>query len=929
MPPIKKLMITGTSPQFLDVGSLPTLPAIAIEAIRLMEGEKSNFHSIADLLKNDQVLSSKILHYANSAYVGLPRHITSISHAISMLGFNTLRSTILSVAIFDCFNGQLARKKQKSLVNFWLHSIGVAVTAEILAKKLGFPEPEEAYIAGLIHDLGKLMNYIQFPEEFQKVCEELSRQGTYSKKDLLPLDLEHELLGTNHIETGKAIAEWWGFPEPLARVMWLHHQPTYETILPDTAELPKLIRFADVLCVTHNIGSSYFLTRGNYCHEHFHFALENMVFRNDMTPDEIDLIMADVHKRVEEVAKLLGIWDEKTYRKQVSSANISLGGMTFNLERKNRQLSDMGRVLKSSCELGRQLHPGLSLSEAARKVAAAARQAFRLDRCLCLIRDDVANVFVGQLCDDDSMQEIQLPMHYAEIRTARQTSYSDIEKEALFHLEGCSAELSDGRHLEPGLIKMLAGSKFLATFFVASKNSHHAPQPLLGELVADFAVPLETHGRDLEGLKKQFEAFALTAGNAVERILLEQNLMNQAKQMAETSRKIEESQRQLFHSHRLATVGRLAAGAAHEINNPLTVISLNAQMLDGILKKKERDPQVNKRLRTISEQIERISKIIQDLMGFAHPSQPDFRHAGVSDIMEKVLSVLQDRVSLAGIKIINNIPSELPPVHVDPLQIEQVFMNLLINATHAMPDGGKISLTAISQEGFVETSITDTGIGISKENLGKIFDPFFTTKKEGEGTGLGLAICHSIVDHNGGVMRVESNVGKGTTFTVALPTDKGGRLREMKKTIEKKPLEPAPQQEGQYRILVIDDERDINDTMRDQLINAGYETDSAYDGVEGLGLLRYKKYDLVLLDIRMPRKDGLEVLQFIREEYPDIKIIIVTGLASLEEIQRTVSMGAFACLKKPFRIEDVLDRVQAALKEPREKSSQKPKSPAK
>jgi len=252
-------------------------------------------------------------------------------------------------------------------------------------------------------------------------------------------------------------------------------------------------------------------------------------------------------------------------------------------------------------------------------------------------------------------------------------------------------------------------------------------------------------------------------------------------------------------------------------------------------------------------------------------------------------------------------------IMVDPMQIEQVLMNLLINANHAMPNGGKIILKAGVRNEFVVTSVTDTGTGIPKENLNKIFDPFFTTKMEGEGTGLGLAVCNSIVEHNGGTLRVQSELNKGTTFTVSLPIDKGSRLREMKKALEKSATETTATPPENCRILVIDDERLLNEMLQDSLRNAGYEVDSAFDGVEGIGLLRFKKYHLIILDIKMPRKDGLDVLQFVREEYPHIKVIIVTGLASQKEIQDTVKMGAFACLKKPFRLEKVLAKVQQAL----------------
>ncbi len=360
-------------------------------------------------------------------------------------------------------------------------------------------------------------------------------------------------------------------------------------------------------------------------------------------------------------------------------------------------------------------------------------------------------------------------------------------------------------------------------------------------------------------------------------------------------------------------MGTLAAGASHEINNPLTIISLNIQMLDRLLRQQTDTTVVRGRLKIVSEQVERISKIIQDLMSFARPVQPKFHPSSLLEIVGKVLSVLKDRISMTNILIENRIRSGLPLLWVDPLQIEQVVLNLLINARQAMPEGGTITLAASESEEFVEFQVTDTGTGISRDNIGKIFDPFFTTKKESEGTGLGLAICHSIIEYNGGLMRVKSSSDIGTTFFVSLPVDKGVRLRAMKQDINDKAALVASAPQEKCRILVVDDERILNDMLRENLNGAGYLADGAFDGVEAIGLLRYKEYHMILLDLRMPRKDGIEVLKFVKDEFPNIPVVIISGHASREEIEETIRLGAFACLVKPFRFEDVWNTINRAL----------------
>ncbi|MDD5757706.1 MAG: HDOD domain-containing protein [Desulfobulbaceae bacterium] len=895
----------------IDIDSIPTLPAIAMEAIRLMEGDQSNFNSIADLLKNDQVLSGRILHYANSAFVGARTEITTISRAISLLGFTTVRSIILSVAVFDCFSGQLASRREE-LVKFWLHSIGVAATAEILAGKLGFTQPDEAYLAGLVHDIGKLVCFLHLPEGFMKVCQELERQGNYGIESPLALEVEEEVMGLTHTEVGKLVAEQWLFPAGLVKAMWLHHQPVFATIKPAPENLHQLVRFADVLCVAHSIGSSYFLSANAYDHQHYHFALENLLLHHQLAPADLEEIVNQVLVRVDEMATILGINDADKYRSLVSSANQSLGHMSLDLNQRNRELLQANRVLDATYSMTRRLRSGLTTGEAIQEVLAGAREAFGVSRCLCMVVDAKRGVFVGQISTATGTEGFESPLNGETRPNAQTCRNADLEAEAIQRLKQATLQFEQGDLIESGVADILAGSEFLASFFIADKRANGRRERVIGELMLDFQG-IDRGVGGMEALTRNFQVLATAAANGIERILLEKDLHAQAKEMAETSRKMEESQRQLFHSHRLASVGRLAAGAAHEINNPLTIISLNLQIMDRLLTQDGTNLQeIRNRLKVISGQEQRISKIIGELMGFARPTQPMLESTDVSRIMNAVLMVIGDRVSMVKIKVDNQIPVDLPNVYVDAGQIEQVFMNLLINANHAMPDGGVLTLRAeVDHNNRVSLAISDTGTGIAKENIGKIFDPFFTTKKEGEGTGLGLAICHSIVEHNGGALQVRSEVGVGSTFIVRLPIDQGSRLQTMKKAVDQK--RTFTSSEEVCRILVVDDERLLNEMLQECLRAAGYDVDGAYDGVEGIGQLRYKKYHLLMLDIRMPRKDGLEVLKFVKDEYPEMPVIIVTGLASMEEIKATIKNGAFACIKKPFQLDKVLTKVSEAL----------------
>lgn len=221
-------------------------------------------------------------------------------------------------------------------------------------------------------------------------------------------------------------------------------------------------------------------------------------------------------------------------------------------------------------------------------------------------------------------------------------------------------------------------------------------------------------------------------------------------------------EKQLMQADKLATIGQLASGVAHEINNPLGNISLYAQML---LKKTE-DEVIRKKLNIINDEANRASHIVKGLLDFARQSELKLAPININKEIDKVLDIIKPQ--LWKIKVDTEF-QPLPIIQGDPNQIDQVIMNMLTNSIQAMKGDGEILITTLSKKDNIEISILDNGCGIPKEKLPKIFDPFFTTKETGEGTGLGLAISYGIIERHHGSIEVKSEVGKGTTFTIKLP----------------------------------------------------------------------------------------------------------------------------------------------------------------
>ncbi|GBE53949.1 sensor protein ZraS [archaeon BMS3Bbin15] len=226
-------------------------------------------------------------------------------------------------------------------------------------------------------------------------------------------------------------------------------------------------------------------------------------------------------------------------------------------------------------------------------------------------------------------------------------------------------------------------------------------------------------------------------------------------------------EKQLIQSEKLATVGKLAAGVAHEINNPLANISLYAQMLY----RKIRDPDTRKKLKIIEEQADQTATIVKSLLEFSRQAEPKFELVDFNDIVNKTLNILEPQIYLNKINVKLKLDKNLPKIYADPIQIQQVLVNIVTNAVQAMEgkDDAHLEIITRSKGDKVMIVVRDNGVGILEENLDKIFDPFFSTKGVGKGTGLGLSVSYGIIENHGGEIKVKSKPGHGSIFIIILP----------------------------------------------------------------------------------------------------------------------------------------------------------------
>jgi two-component system NtrC family sensor kinase len=245
--------------------------------------------------------------------------------------------------------------------------------------------------------------------------------------------------------------------------------------------------------------------------------------------------------------------------------------------------------------------------------------------------------------------------------------------------------------------------------------------------------------------------------------------------MADSLRKRDEklkafATRKIMESERLAVIGQLAAGVAHEMNNPLTGIVTYSHLL---LEHAKAGNGSGELLRKIATQADRCRAIVRGLLDFSRQKKPEKRSCNINQLIQECISLVENQALFHNITVEKHFQPDLPPAAADPAQIQQVFMNLIINAAEAMDGNGRLAMTTrLEPDGFVEVRISDSGHGVSEADMERIFDPFFTTKEVGHGTGLGLAISFGIVKEHEGTIAVESEEGKGATFTVRLPAQK-------------------------------------------------------------------------------------------------------------------------------------------------------------
>lgn len=738
------------------VDQLPTLSPIAARLLALSSKDDADFDQIIRLIEADPVLTGKILALCRRASSGVNSTVTTVRRAAVLLGLEAVQSAVLSLQIFDVLGkpppqgqGEDASSEASRPFDrdgFWRHALAVACAAELLAeqhKALNI-RPDEAFTAGLVHDLGKLALAWVLPQAYARVLALAEARGS----DLAPL--ERGVLGLDHHVAGKRLAEHWSLPHLLQDAMWMHGQPA--AALPDVPHKPLigLVTTADALVRRLMLGWSG--SCGTIP------AIDELCRPFGLRLEAVRAIEPKLHETLAARCADLGLGQPTAAEivlDSIGSANDRLGRLNHSLQERAQQARQHARALDLINRFAAGAKPGATPGDVLGELVRGVREAVGSGFFVGLFQSRAAERWSLITFDADAQPRVTQAIDPPVGPDGQPISLDTLTASALGPAVGLLTWLSENLPRGDEAVPDLRQLRILPL------PSGFGPAAVL------------VHDResldDLLGPKGRASLERL-GGWAVGAAAQHQGSRKLSEALAETTRVLNETQAKLTETQSLARLGELTAGAAHELNNPLTVISGKSQ----VLAQRLRSGRDAEDVKSIVQAAGKLTDLISALNFLADPPAPNRQTVGLDQLARDAIRLAQESArgkdSRTAVMVQVRVIGVLPDACADPAQLTRALAELIRNALES-PARSKIEveLSRDEAEGGLRIRVRDDGPGLSPQALVHGFDPFFSEKPAGRQPGLGLPTARRLAELHEGRVSVLNAPGGGAVSEIVLP----------------------------------------------------------------------------------------------------------------------------------------------------------------
>jgi len=728
-------------------GNLPTLPAILLKLLAACDKDDTPMSEIAAIINKDPVLSCKVLQLVNSAYYGFRYSFTGMDKAVVYLGANTLKNIALTMSVHQVFEQKRFRNVGRFTINvFWYQSLMCATLARRIAQKIGFADMDEAYLSGLLHNIGRLLLIATFPKEHESIL-------TQTEDGLDTLWAETQLLGVTHCEIGSWLIQNWHMSSVMADAVRYHHEPLEK--IKEAFPLVQIVYLANLLCENsdnvENIPAIDGLFTGLQ-HSDMQAIVEGAAEEVEQIAASLEIIVQKPSEAVDTLSKPTVADNDNRQVGSIAGQAGSSAPIGADQEKEEALQEDLKARIKSVSLLSNFL---LNLAQAVDTagIIAACEQTmrilFNIEKVLFFLTDPGNILLKGQTSSVNSLQQTSrgLTLTLQQSSSLIVKTYHDMSATYL------TVEKSMGNLADMQILTIMQSSTILLVPLVAD----HKPAGVI-----------------LLGLSQDMAALSASDNKLVQVVAQQAGLCLQLERIkAQRAAELEAARR--------AAISLTARKVAHEINNPLGIIS---NYITSIKLKLTDEAHINNDLTVIDEEIHRISMMIRQLDLFSQDSKYSFAFTDVNATIADIIQLIKAAHFARPEIVFSFHPDDnLPHIFTAKDALKQIIINLLKNSAEAMNNGGSITVTTrqATKERFVdgqgiEIVVADTGPGLPESVTARLYSPFVTTKSTGH-SGLGLSIVHKTVEDLGGTLSCTSNATNGTRFSIILPSSPPDELR--------------------------------------------------------------------------------------------------------------------------------------------------------